>query len=669
MDRIERPEDHINNGRSSLLQPPSQESFPSLPEDPGSPQQQPSTRPSLRLRRSSRQPSIRLRRLSSASSFTTPQETPTPGTTEQFPQLTPQTTEHQRLAEQSQDDSWEGNRRRSNSEPRPGRYSAPPIIVTSGLPISKQHPMSPVKEETGRPSMDLVTAERIAALRGLAPTNSDEAEETREEEPPREQAPSPRPGMLRRASLAAFSAMGRNRASTVAGADPTRRSLPPDEYDSRIVDFLDVIDPEVSTLSTLTNVQNSLFIPDLGPFLNRAPTYTLTRRPSKRPESREAQKKPEPTIAEEPLPTIGEPTEPVESHVSALGPNVCFAVLPEGATLEGWTQEEIEEMNDHVRHMLHSRRSKFKRAMKGFGQYVRRPLGFLVTLYATLITLFGLAWVLFLIGWINVGGRQLYIINVIDNVLVALFAIMGDGLAPFRAVDTYHMIFIAHYHHLTWSLRKKRTLPKLADKNDLPSRRPEDMIDLEQDGGVTTTTSSEEKKEYLEYTLLTPKQQKRLEHHQRKFAKSHTFYKPHETATHHAFPLRLLVAIVVILDFHSIFQIALGACTWSISYHVRPFALTTVILCCSITCNITGGILISIGDRITRKKDVVERLARQGLTGEAMKKVEKRKMKETVEQSRKSMDIARKSMDLTRKSMDYNRKSMDITRTPPYPDV
>jgi hypothetical protein len=127
-------------------------------------------------------------------------------------------------------------------------------------------------------------------------------------------------------------------------------------------------------------------------------------------------------------------------------------------------------------------------------------LGFLVTLYATLITLFGLAWVLFLIGrssvvycqrlgqianflgWINVGGKQLYMINVIDNVLVALFAIMGDGLAPFRAVDTYHMIFIAHYHHLTWKLRKKNELPELHNKNDLPSRCPPGEIDLERDG-------------------------------------------------------------------------------------------------------------------------------------------------------------------------------------------
>ncbi|KAK3076956.1 hypothetical protein LTS18_011559, partial [Coniosporium uncinatum] len=57
------------------------------------------------------------------------------------------------------------------------------------------------------------------------------------------------------------------------------------EYDSDIVDYLDVVDPEVSTLSTLTNVQNSLFLPDLGRLYNRRPTYTLTQRPRQEKES------------------------------------------------------------------------------------------------------------------------------------------------------------------------------------------------------------------------------------------------------------------------------------------------------------------------------------------------------------------------------------------------
>jgi hypothetical protein len=128
--------------------------------------------------------------------------------------------------------------------------------------------------------------------------------------------------------------------------------------------------------------------------------------------------------------------------------------------------------------------------------------------------------------------------------------------------------------------------------------------------------------------VLSPEQQKKLAHHQKKFARSHSFYKPHETATHHAFPLRLLVAVVVLLDCHSLLQIALGTCTWSISYHVRPFALTTVILCCSITCNITAGVIISIGDHKTRKKDVLEKMYRQELTKTAMKKVERKRAKE-----------------------------------------
>jgi len=69
--------------------------------------------------------------------------------------------------------------------------------------------------------------------------------------------------------------------------------------------------------------------------------------------------------------------------------------------------------------------------------------------------------VLFLIGWIYVGDRQLYAIDVIDYVLVALFNLVGLGLAPWRAVDTYHMFHVAHY-------RKSRSgvSPTIADSRD-----------------------------------------------------------------------------------------------------------------------------------------------------------------------------------------------------------
>lgn len=307
--------------------------------------------------------------------------------------------------------------------------------------------------------------------------------------------------------------------------------------------------------------------------------------------------------------------------------------------------------------MLHSRRSKFKRSLKGFGQYVRRPLGFFVTLYATLITLFGLAWVLFLIGWIYVGEKQVYVIHIIDSVLVALFAVMGDGLAPFRAIDTYHMAFIIRYARIVKNAGKppsnklkKRNIPPAvqrsmdiaitgqdgpsaaqspeelerqsthSSRSDNPHTRRNNIVDLEDaKSGIAA----------YEDTPLTLKQQQRLHHHQKKLANSHSFYKPNETNTHYAFPLGYLMAIVILLDCHSLLQISLGACTWGINYHTRPFALTTVILCVSITCNITAGIVITVGDRKTRKKDVWQLMNRQELTGDAMRIIEKKRSKES----------------------------------------
>lgn len=411
--------------------------------------------------------------------------------------------------------------------------------------------------------------------------------------------------------------------------------------------ILTITDPEVATLTSLTNVQNSLFIPNL-PFLNRRPTYNLRRAPSETESLNEINRILGPARGEQPEeqapPRLRRTeTEGTFATVGTIDSQLSesrYAVLPEGASLDGWTKRDKAEVNDHVRHMLHSKRSKFKRTMRGFGQYVRRPLGFLVTLYATLITIFGLAWVLFLIGWINVGGKQIYVVHIIDSVLVALFAIVGDGLAPFRAVDTYHMIYIAHYHHYTWSRRKKDMLPELTDPNDLPSSN----------APISGPRSDpEDLEKQWEFTVLTPKQQEKLEHHQAKFCKSHSFYKPHETETHYAFPLRFLVAIVVLLDCHSLLQISLGACTWGIYYKNRHMAITTVILICSITVNATAGLLIWLGDKRTRKTDVLERMNRQELTEEAIKHVEKKKEKESESESE---DPEKKSRSGSRMSLD-----------------
>lgn len=387
-------------------------------------------------------------------------------------------------------------------------------------------------------------------------------------------------------------------------------------------------------------------MPDLGRLLNRRPTYNLTTQrstvgpPGGRPRAGTGARPPSglPTIPQK-EDTQNEGAagdiemQPRPSRTMSISSNLSdsrYAVLPHGLSLEGWTEEDKADLDDHVRHLLHSKREGFKRSMRGFKQYVSKPLGLFVFSYALLVTVFGAAWVFFLIGWIYVGSKNQYIINIIDNLLVALFALMGDGLAPFRMVDTYHMCFIARYYHRTWRLRKERELPELQDHNDLPERRAS-VMDIE---------DAIDKEETAEFSVLKPLQQKRLQYHQAKFSKAHTFYRPHETSTHHAFPLNLLVAIVVLLDFHSIFQVALGTCTWSINYHVRPEALTSTILACSLSCNITAGIIISVGDHRTRKKDVLERIFRQELTEEAISRMAAER-KEDEHITRKSMEAHR----------------------------
>ena len=144
--------------------------------------------------------------------------------------------------------------------------------------------------------------------------------------------------------------------------------------------LMHLIDPEVATLSTLTNVQNSLFVPNLGRFVNRRPTYNLSRRQTAAAELLDSRLAP--VASEEKDDMAKTQTDdsdalmrPPLTHTSTISSTLSesrYAVLPHGESLAGWTPEEKAELNDMVRHMLHSRRAAFKRGMKGFGQYVKR---------------------------------------------------------------------------------------------------------------------------------------------------------------------------------------------------------------------------------------------------------------------------------------------------------
>lgn len=207
---------------------------------------------------------------------------------------------------------------------------------------------------------------------------------------------------------------------------------------------------------------------------------------------------------------------------------------------------------------------------------------------------------------------------------------------------------------MSLKLRKKLLLPKLRDPNDLPT---EPVIpDVE---AAAANNDLPEIEPGDDFAVLSPKQQETLVHHQTKYAKSHTFYKPHETETHFAFPLNLMITITVLLDLHSCLQISLGATTYGIKPESRPFALTTVILCCSITVNATAGLLIWIGDRQTRKKDVIERMTRQEMTEEAMHEVQKKKKKEMEKAARPSTDEKNNGDGGGRASFTLPRLSLD----------
>uniref|UniRef100_A0A0L0MZ85 Integral membrane protein n=1 Tax=Tolypocladium ophioglossoides (strain CBS 100239) TaxID=1163406 RepID=A0A0L0MZ85_TOLOC len=367
------------------------------------------------------------------------------------------------------DDAWyQGGRPRSVSQPGAAHLPAEYVSFARNSRWLPQVALPRLTEEGARPTMG-----------ELGPTSSPISPTVSLPERTVGEGANPalgKPNRLGRASRMFWLGFGRrDPAQTGATAAASRQN---DEYDEEL------------TLSTLTNVQNSLFIPDLGGWINRRPTYVLSQRDLQpiRPASTDVQARPpgpqqDQEDETEPSAEESEPTRPGIQRSNTITSRLTdshYAALPHGRSLEGWSAADKWELDDHVRHMLHSRRSRFKRTMKGFGQYVRRPLGFFVTLYATLITLFGLAWVLFLIGWIYVGEEQVYAIHIIDSVLVALFAVMGDGLAPFRAIDTYHMFFVVRYTRMIEKAGKrprtrlrKRSIPsEVKESIDGPAPAP-----------------------------------------------------------------------------------------------------------------------------------------------------------------------------------------------------
>ncbi|KAJ7781130.1 hypothetical protein B0H16DRAFT_1497172 [Mycena metata] len=194
-----------------------------------------------------------------------------------------------------------------------------------------------------------------------------------------------------------------------------------DHHDD-IVEHLDVIDPQVATVATLTNAANAILFPPS--WHSRKPVVTLS------------------------APTTGDEPDPEQA-------------LP--------GKEYEDSLDRHVEDVL-NKPSKFRRTMKGVWAFLKTPLGVLAGIYGFCVVFWGAAIVFFLAKFINFhnSNTQGFWVEVSSQIENGLFTVTGIGLIPFRAWDTYRIFWIWYYKRRTRRLRAQAGLPELFDVDDLP---------------------------------------------------------------------------------------------------------------------------------------------------------------------------------------------------------
>ncbi|KAH7929403.1 hypothetical protein BV22DRAFT_123832 [Leucogyrophana mollusca] len=321
-----------------------------------------------------------------------------------------------------------------------------------------------------------------------------------------------------------------------------------------IVEHLDVIDPQIATVSNLANAANAILIPPLY-FYSRKPVVMLSS-PTRRQRARDIEK--------------------------GRQPDADF--------------DDVDDSLDrHVEDVL-TRRAKFKRTMQGVWSFLKTPMGVVTGIYGFLVVFWGAALVLFLLKWINFhnANTQGFWVEVGSQVECGLFTATGIGLIPARALDTYRVYKIWLYKRRTRKLREKAGLPQLFDIDDLP----DPMYDPN----------------YVH--VLSGAEQQDLHHQQERFRESQTWYRPHGTETHRAFPINTALWICLFIDGNSIFQIMLSSCMWSMNRFERPAWTTGTLIPASFICGIVSAVLIWRGGQQTRRTEKVEETLRIALAME-----------------------------------------------------
>ncbi|ETW83885.1 hypothetical protein HETIRDRAFT_238575, partial [Heterobasidion irregulare TC 32-1] len=324
--------------------------------------------------------------------------------------------------------------------------------------------------------------------------------------------------------------------------DNAEANMADDEHHTDdIVEHLDVVDPQVATVSTLANTANAILIPPLS-FYSRKPVLVLPERP----QDAEA--------------------------ASAAGSD--------------------DELDRHVEDVL-TRRARFRRILQGVWAFLKTPIGVIAGIYGFLVVFWGAAIVIFLLKIINLhnANTQGFWVEVSSQIECGLFCVTGLGLIPWRVTDTYRVYKIWRYKRRTRLLRKQHGLPELFDPDDLP----DPIYDPN----------------YVH--VLTEEEQADLHYQQQKFMKSQTWYRPHGTETHRAFPINKALLICCLNDGNSIFQICLCGVQWGLNRFERPAWTTGILIPLSFLCGIFSGVFIWRGGQQTKRTARVESCLRAAL--------------------------------------------------------
>ncbi|KAG8943407.1 hypothetical protein FRC00_011171 [Tulasnella sp. 408] len=117
--------------------------------------------------------------------------------------------------------------------------------------------------------------------------------------------------------------------------------------------------------------------------------------------------------------------------------------------------------------------------------------------------------------------------------------------------------------------------------------------------------------------VLTDEQQDELHYQQLKFQQSQTWYRPHATETHRAFPINTGLLICLLIDLNSVFQvdeqIMLCGVMWGLNRFTRPAWTTGTLIPASFLCGIAASIFIWRGGAKTKKTEQVESKLREAL--------------------------------------------------------